>query len=284
MSPPIVAKAAWDRSIERGDTKLGLDVALKVLPHAFTQDPDRLARIMARLTPPMGLGVARRRSWFRGLVFCGFVVWGSVASTPVIAGQQSQTSDTAATSSPMTPPGYTGPPIPVLPEVVTRGESGVTIRAVRIDEPPQIDGSLTRPSMARFDRSQGLYRSSPKTGPQHHSRPRSGSCSTTPTCTCLRGSGKVILTGWSPTRCDMIQTGSQGARLLPSSSTRSTTRRKRVRFWRQPDWWPLRSPTQQRKPVQRRLERHLGVDAWPVRRRLDCRDGDPVQDPPVSTR
>ena len=42
----------------------------------------------------------------------------------------------------MTPPGYTGPPIPVLPEVVTRGESGVTIRAVRIDRPPRIDGSL----------------------------------------------------------------------------------------------------------------------------------------------
>ena len=146
------------------DTKLGLDVALKVLPHAFTQDPDRLARIMARLTPLMGLGVARRRSWFRGLVFCGFVVWGSVASTPVIAGQQSQTSDTAATSSPMTPPGYTGPPIPVLPEVVTRGESGVTIRAVRIDEPPQIDGSLDETVYGEIRPISGFVQIEPENG------------------------------------------------------------------------------------------------------------------------
>ena len=42
----------------------------------------------------------------------------------------------------MTPPGYAGPPVPVPPEVVTRDESGVTIRAVGIDRPPRIDGSL----------------------------------------------------------------------------------------------------------------------------------------------
>ena len=32
------------RCIGRRDTKLDRDVALKVLPEAFTQDPDRLAR------------------------------------------------------------------------------------------------------------------------------------------------------------------------------------------------------------------------------------------------
>ena len=42
----------------------------------------------------------------------------------------------------MTPPGYAGPPVPVLPEVVSRNESGITIRAVGIDEPLRIDGSL----------------------------------------------------------------------------------------------------------------------------------------------
>ena len=48
-SPPRSAKAAWARCIERGirsstETWLATDVALKVLPEAFTQDPDRLAR------------------------------------------------------------------------------------------------------------------------------------------------------------------------------------------------------------------------------------------------
>ena len=39
-----MAPAAWARSIARSDTKLGREVALKVLPRAFANDPDRLAR------------------------------------------------------------------------------------------------------------------------------------------------------------------------------------------------------------------------------------------------
>ncbi len=39
-----MAPAAWARSIARDDTKLGRDVALKILPDAFAADPDRLAR------------------------------------------------------------------------------------------------------------------------------------------------------------------------------------------------------------------------------------------------
>ena len=70
------------------------------------------------------------------------VIWGSALPSPSLAGQQSEASETAAASTPMTPPGYAGPPVPVLPEVVTRDESGVTIRAMGIDEPPRIDGSL----------------------------------------------------------------------------------------------------------------------------------------------
>ncbi len=42
-SPPRSAKAVWARCIARA-TKLDRDVALKVLPEAFTAVPDRLAR------------------------------------------------------------------------------------------------------------------------------------------------------------------------------------------------------------------------------------------------
>ena len=38
------APAAWARSTARTTTTLGRDVAIKVLPPAFTADPDRLAR------------------------------------------------------------------------------------------------------------------------------------------------------------------------------------------------------------------------------------------------
>jgi hypothetical protein len=42
-SCPCSAKGAWARSIAR-DTKLNLDVALKILPEAFALDGDRIAR------------------------------------------------------------------------------------------------------------------------------------------------------------------------------------------------------------------------------------------------
>jgi len=38
------AKAEWAKCIARDDTELDRDVALKVLPQAVTEDPDRLAR------------------------------------------------------------------------------------------------------------------------------------------------------------------------------------------------------------------------------------------------
>ena len=94
---------------------------------------------MTLLTP---LDVARYRGWLSRVVFCGVLIWGSVASAPLIAGQQSETSDTAGAPHLMTPPDYTGPPVPIFPEVISRNEAGITIRAVRIDEPPRIDGSL----------------------------------------------------------------------------------------------------------------------------------------------
>ncbi len=39
-----MAQAAWARSIKATDTNLGRQVAIKVLPEAFAQDADRLAR------------------------------------------------------------------------------------------------------------------------------------------------------------------------------------------------------------------------------------------------
>ena len=39
-----LAPVVWERCIERRDTTLNREVALKVLPEAFASDPDRLAR------------------------------------------------------------------------------------------------------------------------------------------------------------------------------------------------------------------------------------------------
>ena len=107
---------------------------------------------------------ARRRAWRLFSVLCSIVIWGSAFPSPSLAGQQSETSDTAAASGPMTPPGYTGPPIPVLPEVVTRGESGVTIRAVRIDRPPRIDGSLDETVYVEIRPVSGFTQVDPRNG------------------------------------------------------------------------------------------------------------------------
>ncbi len=46
------------------DTKLDRDVALKVLPHAFTDDPDRLARFEREAKGlPIAKQIARHASW-----------------------------------------------------------------------------------------------------------------------------------------------------------------------------------------------------------------------------
>ena len=85
---------------------------------------------------------ARRRAWRLFSVLGGIVIWGSALLSPSLAGQQSEASETAAALGPTTPPGYTGPPVPVLPEVISRNEAGITIRAVRIERPLRVDGVL----------------------------------------------------------------------------------------------------------------------------------------------
>ena len=116
---------------------------------------------MERLTP---FDVARLRSWLCRLVFCGVLIWGFVASAPLIAGQQSETSETAGAPHLMTPPGYTGPPVPVFPEVMSRNEAGITIRAVRIDEAPRIDGFLDESVYDEIRPISGLTQIEPQDG------------------------------------------------------------------------------------------------------------------------
>ena len=107
---------------------------------------------------------ARRRAWRLFSVLGGIVIWGSALPSPSLAGQQSEASETAATAGPMTPPGYTGPPVPVLPEVVSRNESGITIRAVGIDEPPRIDGSLDETVYVEIRPVSGFTQIEPRNG------------------------------------------------------------------------------------------------------------------------
>ena len=111
-----------------------------VAPRSRTSQHDNASDGCAGSHPPGTLReVAQRRSWLRRVVFCGVVMWGVAVSAPMNAGQQRVTADP---SRPQTPPGYTGPPEPVPPEVMSRSEAGTTIRAVRIEQPVRIDGVL----------------------------------------------------------------------------------------------------------------------------------------------
>ena len=76
-------------------------------------------------------------------VLWGIVIWGFLLVTPGVAGQTG-TSDAVVNSIPISlPPEYGGPPVPVLPNVISRDESGgITVRAVRVTSPLRIDGRL----------------------------------------------------------------------------------------------------------------------------------------------
>ena len=76
-------------------------------------------------------------------VLWGIVIWGFLLVTPGVAGQ-TETSDAVVNSIPISlPPEYGGPPIPVLPNVISRDESGgIMVRAVRVTLPLRIDGRL----------------------------------------------------------------------------------------------------------------------------------------------
>ncbi len=64
----LIGQGGMGEVYQARDTKLDRDVALKVLPEAFTADPDRLARFEreAKVLAPVA-----------GLVGCGYVPWRS---------------------------------------------------------------------------------------------------------------------------------------------------------------------------------------------------------------
>ena len=76
-------------------------------------------------------------------VLWGIVIWGFLLVTPGVAGQ-TETSDAVVNSIPISlPQERGGPPVPVLPNVISRDESGgITVRAVRVTSPIRIDGRL----------------------------------------------------------------------------------------------------------------------------------------------
>ena len=89
------------------------------------------------------LYVARWRSWLHGSVFCGLVVCWAGLSSPSLAGQPQPPPTRIDTNSISLPSGYSGPPVPVLPTVISRDDSGgVTVLAVRVAVPVHIDGVL----------------------------------------------------------------------------------------------------------------------------------------------
>ena len=166
----VTAKIAQGRMGEvyrARDTKLGRDVAPKVLPDLFADDPERLARfqreakVLASLNHPvrkssevetslawrlcsrgsdLGVEGARhvsRRRWLSVAVACLSLLW---ALDAPVSGQ----------SAPEAPSGASvlgvaidGPPPPVPPAVVSRDAEGrVTLRAIRLERPLNLDGRL----------------------------------------------------------------------------------------------------------------------------------------------
>ena len=95
---------------------------------------------------------------------CGLVLWVLALTSPSLAGQQNDTR-AAETAAPLSaPPDYAGPPVPLPPNVVARSETGMTIRAVRIDEPVRIDGVLDEVVYSEVGAISGLTQIEPSNG------------------------------------------------------------------------------------------------------------------------
>ena len=127
-------------------------------------DLDRLRGMPRQLTQPRRHDRTRRLPWLRPLIAFGVVLATSVASAPMIAGQQHEALEPTDSASPLVPPGYAGPPVPVLPELMSRNETGITIRAVRVDRPPDLDGALTEAVYEEFHPSTGFIQIEPDNG------------------------------------------------------------------------------------------------------------------------
>ena len=113
---------------------------------------------------PRPLFLDVRRTCVRRLVLYGIVFWCSVVNTPLMAGQEGETFDTTGASDLMTPPGYVGPPVPIPPEVVARDDTGVTIRAVRIDRRIRVDGLLDDLNYGASRFTSGFIQTEPSNG------------------------------------------------------------------------------------------------------------------------
>ena len=149
------------------DTKLDRDVALKVLPDFFADDPKRLARfqreaqVLASLNHPVrkssevetshawrpfsrgsdqrvdGARQVSRRRCLSVAVACLSLLW---ALDAPVSGQAAPEAPSGASVLGVA---IDGPPPPVPPAVVSRDAEGrVTLRAIRLERPLNLDGRL----------------------------------------------------------------------------------------------------------------------------------------------
>ena len=149
------------------DTKLGRDVALKILPDLFADDPERLARfqrearVLAPLSHPVressevetshawrpfscgsdqrvaGARHVSKRRCLSVAVACLSLLW---ALDAPVSGQAVPEAPFGASVLGVA---IDGPPPPVPPAVVSRDAEGrVTLRAIRLERPLNLDGRL----------------------------------------------------------------------------------------------------------------------------------------------
>ena len=114
----------------------------------------------------VSLKVGRRRSGTVSVAWlpCGLVLWVLALTSPSLAGQQTDTRGAEAAAPLSAPPDYSGPPVPLPPKVVARSESGMTIRAVRIDQPVRVDGVLDEVVYSESGAISGLTQIEPSNG------------------------------------------------------------------------------------------------------------------------
>ena len=172
---------------------------------------------------------------------------------------------------------------PVLPDTITRGPDGnVTVRAVRLDEPLALDGELDEAVYERVWPASGFVQVEPNPGAQARDQTEIWIMFDDENVYMAArawDSDMEIVT--TEMRRDNLWSGNDiiwvQFRHLPRSAQLTGVQRQRA--GRATRW-----PDDQREPVERRREPHLGGGHGTLRRRVDAGGRHPVQVAPLRTR